>query len=45
MADYRSILARPEPVFVKFEADQPAARAVFDRVRQNSDVVLMDLRK
>lgn len=42
MSDYRAIQNRPLPEFVRFEVDQAAVRAVFDRVRSEGRLTIGD---
>jgi acetate---CoA ligase (ADP-forming) len=42
MAEYRKVLRRPAPEYVKFEVDHMSARAVIDRVRKEKRVSIGD---
>ncbi len=42
MAGYRMIQSRPQLEYVHFDADQPAAKKVFDRVRQEKRLTIGD---
>lgn len=42
MSEYRNIRLRPEPKFVHFDADRDATRKVFERVREEGRVSVVD---
>jgi acetyltransferase len=43
MADYREILARPEPEYIQYEVDQQAVEGVFERVRSEERLSIGDV--
>jgi len=42
MADYRGILARPKPEFVRFEVDKSSVQNIFERIRSEGRVNIGD---